>query len=503
MYITTPIYYANNKPHIGHAYTTIIADIFARFSRLNKLPTFFLTGTDEHGEKIQKIAQNKGLEPKKFVDEIAATFQLSWDILDISYDNFIRTTFPEHEKAVQFVLNELYQKKFIYKGEYQGLYCVGCEQYKTKTDLIDGKCPDHKIEPELRTEKAYLFALSRFSKILFQKIESDELQIVPEARKNEILSFLEREELKDVAISRSKEEVSWGIELPFDPTQTTYVWIDAFLNYLTGLGWPWKKDLFEKFWPADIQVMGKDILRVHATIWPALLLALDLPLPKKFLINGFFTSGGTKMSKTLGNVLDPVAIAEKYGNDTLRYYLIKSIAIGEDGDISLEKIQEKHNNELVNGLGNLVARVLAMAEKYLKGKVPQPVFPTETISAINNAYLAYEKFFSEMRLDQALNTATKLISDLDRLIDQEAPWVLAKNDPLRLSEVLYILLESLRHIGRMLWPFLPQTSEKIFQKLGVFEEEMKNGWAERKEWGLLHEGTLVAKGDNLFTRFSS
>ena len=496
-YITTPIYYTNDKPHIGHAYTTIAADVLARYHRLRGDETFFLTGTDEHGAKVQEIAEKKKKSPKEFVDEISASFALAWDTLHISNNYFLRTTDPAHEEAVRWVLQKLYDKKYIYKGEYKALYCVGCEQYKTQADLVDGKCPDHKREPEIHAEEAYLFALSKFEKKLLKAIEKDELKISPITRKNEMVAFYKNGGLKDIAISRRKEKVSWGIELPFDKNHTCYVWIDAFLNYLTGLGWPTKKAMAKKFWPADVQLMSKDILRVHASIWAGMLLALGEKLPKQLFIHGFFTIDGQKMSKSLGNVIDPVELAQKYGADVTRYYLLREISFGQDGDISTQKLEGRYEGELANGLGNLVARVLGMTEKYTDGKVPE-VAPTH----LANVWEGYEDHLNNLAIDRALDTVWAFIGELDKYIDQEQPWVLAKTDPERLKKVLYVLLESLRHLGWLLWPFMPETSETIFGKLGILKEEKQKIYEQLKAWGGLQPGTKVQKGDALFPRLT-
>ncbi|MDP3244061.1 MAG: methionine--tRNA ligase [bacterium] len=506
-YITTPIYYVNDKPHLGHAYTTIAADVLARFHRMKGDDTFFLTGTDEHGAKIQEIAEKQGKAPKEFVDEIAASFAMAWDTLNISNDFFLRTTNPEHEKVVAYVLQKLYDEKYIYKGEYKALYCVGCEQYKTQADLVDGLCPDHKRAPEVHSEEAYMFALSKLEKKLLKAIKSDELEIKPVERKNEVLSFIENEGLRDVAISRRKEKVSWGIELPFDKNHTCYVWVDAFLNYLTGLGWspyaetsedkPKNKD-YQKFWPADVQLMSKDILRVHATIWPGLLLALGEDLQKTMFIHGYFTIDGQKMSKSLGNVIDPVKLAQEYGVDVVRFYLLKEIPFGNDGDVSIEKLKKCYDSQLANGLGNLVARVLGMSERYFDGVVP-PI----TSSRLTNVWNAYEDYMARFQLDQALETVLLFMRELDRFIDQQQPWTLAKIDKEKLAEVMYILLESLRHIARMLWPFMPSTSEKIFEKLSIVEQERAIKYSEAKTWGELTPGTKVAKGESLFSRLQT
>jgi methionyl-tRNA synthetase len=494
-YITTPIYYVNDKPHIGHAYTTISADILARYHRMCGEDVYFLTGTDEHGAKIKQIADKAGKEPKEFVDETSATFSGAWDVLNISNDNFIRTTDPAHIASVQEVVQKLFDKKFIYKGKYEALYCLGCEQYKTKSELIDGKCPDHKCEPEIRSEEAYLFKMSAFQDELLRRIKKDKLKINPKSRKNEMISFYEKEGLKDVAISRKKEKVPWGIELPFDKDHTLYVWIDALLNYLTGLGWPKDKNC-KKFWPADIQLMSKDILRVHSTIWPAMLLAIKEDLPKELFIHGYFTIDGEKMSKSLGNVIDPVELAGKYGVDEIRYFLAREISFGEDGDFSFIRFEGRYNADLANGLGNLVARVLSMCEKYFEGKIPE-----KTSGSAAPTWKSYEINMENLALHLALKDVWDLIAFCDQFINIEAPWKLAKIDKERLSRVIYTLLETLRHIAWQIAPFMPMTSDKIFEQLGLApEEEKKKSLKKAKEWGGLVPGKKINKSQALFPR---
>ncbi len=497
-YITTPIYYVNDKPHIGHAYTTITADVLARYHRMRGEDVYFLTGTDEHGAKIQQIADKVGKNTKEFVDEISAAFSAAWDILNISNDNFIRTTDLAHEAAVVAATQELFDKKMIYKGKYEALYCVGCEQYKTKAELIDGKCPDHKCEPELRSEEAYLFRMSKFRDELLRLIKSDKFKISPETRKNEMISFLEKEELKDVAISRKKEKVPWGIELAFDKNHTLYVWIDALLNYLTGLGWPKNKKMCDKFWPVNLQLMSKDILRVHSTIWPALLLALGEKLPEQLFVHGYFTIDGQKMSKSLGNVVDPVELAQKYGVDELRYFLSREISFGEDGDFNFIRLEGRYDADLANGLGNLVARVLAMCEKYFDSKIPEKVS-----GSVERTWQSYEINMEKLAPHLALKDVWDLISFCDQFINTEAPWQLAKVDKERLSRVIYTLLETIRHIAWQIAPFMPMTSDKIFEQLGLRSEtEKKKSLEKAKEWGGLAPGKKIKKGAALFPRLT-
>ena len=503
-YITTPIYYANAKPHIGSAYTTVATDVLARFHRIQGEDVFFLTGTDEHGAKIVQAAEKENKSPKEFCDEITAKFKMAWDCLNISYNNFIRTTDEKHIAAVQKVLQILYEKKYIYKGEYKGLYCVGCEQFKIKSDLINGKCPDHQKEPEFLTEECYFFKLSKFQKDLLKKIESDEFKIKPAERRNEILSFLKKEKLRDLAISRKK--IKWGVPLPFDKNHTAYVWVDAFLNYLTGLNWNGNLENIPERWPADLHLMSKDILRVHATIWPAILMALNLPLPRKLFIHGFFTIDGQKMSKSLGNVIYPEEMIKKFGVDGTRYLLLSICSFGRDGDITWEKLIEKYNADLANGIGNLVARIITLASK------SQPAYiATQSIAGRNSKLVKnikelwndYEENFEEIKLSEVLNTIWKFIGFCDKYIEEEKPWEI--KDEKKKNEVIYNLLESLRQIAWMILPFMPETADKIFEQLGILKiekEKLQKGksFEEIKKWNGLPSNIEVEKGEALFPR---
>lgn len=489
-YVTTPIYYVNDFPHVGSAYTTIAADILARFHKLKGEEVFFLTGTDEHGKKIQQIAEYEGKTPKEFVDEIVKSFQNLWFKLNISNDNFIRTTDPKHEEEVKKILQELYDKKFIYKGYYEAYYCVGCEQYLTETDLIDGCCPLHKKEPEVRKEEAYLFRLSEFQKELLDLITQDKIRILPLTRKNEIVNFI-KEGLKDVSISRKKSEVYWGVELPFDTSQTCYVWVDAFWNYITGLK---NKGVFDRFWPPDIQLMAKDIVRVHSTIWIALLLALKISSPKTIFVHGYFTVEGKKMSKSLGNIIDPNKIIEKYGVDALRYYLFRETPFGEDGDFSEKALISRYNSELADSLGNLVNRVLVLVEKNFDGYVPKPHGDDKLKSLALNASKAAENSMEEFQFHNALNDIFYLVNESNKYINDKKPWEI--KDRLVLGGILYELLETLRFIAILLYPFIPETSGKIFEQLGL---EKKFLFDDLK-WGKLKAETKIKRGKILFEK---
>jgi len=449
-YITTPIYYANAEPHLGSAYTTIAADVLARWNKLQGNKTFFLTGTDEHGQKIQEIAEKKGIKPQKFVDNIADKYKELFKLLNISNDFFLRTTNPKHEKEVKRILQELYDKKLIYKGSYEAYYCVGCEQYLTKSDLVDGKCPLHNRKPELRKEEAYLFRLSKFQKKLSTLIKTGKYKILPKKRRKEILTFIDSG-LQDISFSRLKQKVSWGIELPFDKKHTCFVWVDAFWNYITGLQ---IKNQFKEFWPANVQLMAKDIFRVHATIWPAILLALNYKLPKTLFIHGYFTIDGKKMSKSLGNAIDPLELLEKYSADSLRYFLIRNIPFGDDGDFSEKNLIERHNNELANKLGNLVSRTTALAEKHGIQKTPNKLLKKLELKQIKNHLNNYE-------LDKSLHQIFAFIDKCNEYIQKNKPWETKD------KKVLYELADSIKAIAILLYPFIPTTSEKIAKILNI------------------------------------
>jgi methionyl-tRNA synthetase len=442
-YITTPIYYVNAQPHIGHVYTTVKADVVARWKRKQGKEVFFSTGTDEHGLKIQKEAERAGKEPQIFVDEISSQFTDLWKRLDISYDAFIRTSGQEHKKIVIKTLEELYKKGAIYKGIYRGLYCVGCEQFLLKSQLVNGKCPDHNMEPEILEEENYLLKMSVLQKTLSKKIKSDELKITPETRKNEILSFLTKQKLEDISISRPIKKVSWGILLPFDQNHTTYVWIDALLNYLT---------VAPDFFPPDIQFMGKDIFRVHATIWPAILIHLNMPLPKEIYVHGFILSAGRKMSKTLGNVIDPSVLLGQYGKDALRHYLIKETTSFEDGDITEDKFREVYNADLANGIGNLFERVFTMAIDYVGHPMSHKFCATSDVTTTEDKY----KFYMEnYNLCDALKEVFAFAKKLDKYIDDKKPWVMRKNNDTELEAVLASLFFGIEKIIDWLEPFMP------------------------------------------------
>ena len=448
-FITTPIYYANGLPHIGHAYTTVAADVVARAKRLAGEEVIFSTGTDEHGAKIAEKAEEVGKDPQEFVDSIAQAFEGLWARLNISHDHFIRTTNTKHKEAVTNVLTSLYDKGAIYKGEYEGLYCVGCEQYKMESDLVDGKCPDHNRIPEKMVEESYMLKMTEYQEVLIAKIETDELCIKPAKYKGEVLSFLKGQKLEDLSLSR--KHVEWGIPLPFDPTHTTYVWVDAFLNYLTVLGWDGKGEV-PAAWPADVQFIGKDILRVHATIWEILLLHLGLPLTKTLFTHGHILSGGKKMSKTLGNVISIDDMLETFGVDGTRYLLLSGGTFGEDMDLTPERMKEKYNADLANGLGNLVSRVLKLSERLSEKYIPGPG------TALSSKHVEHMK---NLELSQALELLFGRMKQANEYMSQEEPWKLAGIDQERFEKVIKVILADLEIIAFSLKPFLPETAEKI------------------------------------------
>jgi len=502
-YITTPIYYVNDKPHIGHAYTTIIGDIFARYQRLIGNDVFYLTGTDEHGMKNAKVAKEKKISTQEFVDQQSAIYQERWDELNISNNDFIRTTDKRHKKAAEIILDKLKQVKtpkgndLIFKNNYEGLYCVGCENYLTEADLVDGLCPDHKTKPELIKEENWFFRLSDYEDILKKEIEKDNVIIWPESRKNEVLGLI-KTGLKDVAMSRN---IDWGVKLPFDNEQVAWVWFDALPNYLSGLDFP-DGDNFKKYWPADIHLLGKDIIKFHTVIWLSMLHAIELPWPKKILAHGYITSDGQKMSKTIGNVIAPEDLFKKFGPDATRYLLLAMISLGQDGDITWDKLTEKYNSDLANDLGNLVSRVFNMADKYYALKVPKFLLDKDRFldQDLKSTWKQYDFYIKEFQINKALDVIWDHIRQNNAYIEKNKPWELFSNqDEDTLADVIYNLLESLRHIAFMIRPFMPETSDKIIKMLNV-EDNKKLSIEELSKWGMLKPGSEINKPEVLFPR---
>lgn len=468
-YITTPIYYVNDKPHIGHAYTTIVADVLARHYRqkLGQENVYFLTGTDEHGAKIAESALKLNIDPQTFTDQVSEQFKLAWKNLDISYDQFIRTTDAKHKKIVQEILVKLKNTKTplnndcLYQADYEGLYCVGCEKFILESELIDGLCPDHKVAPQKLAEKNWFFKLADYLPSITEKIKNDELVIFPVSRKKEVLGILEKQSLPDFSISRSKLSVPWGIDLPWDDSQKAYVWVDALSNYLTALDYPAGEN-FKKFWPADCQLLALDILKFHAIYWPALLLSLDLPLPKALNIHGFFTIDGQKMSKTIGNVVNPNELVELYGAEATKYLILSQFAFGAESDIRVEDFAAKYNADLVNGLGNLVSRVTNMVEQYLDGQVD---FDHEHLLLVDEVKTKIEA----LDFRGALLKIWQTIQNSNALIDTTKPWVKAKSEDAKdkeeLKKDLSLMTANLYNIALALASFMPQASQSILDIL--------------------------------------
>ena len=526
-YITTSIAYANAAPHIGFAMEVCQADALARYHRMKGDDVFFLSGTDENGIKIKKTAEEKKIGTQEFVDEISAKFQLLLNTLNVSNNDFIRTTDKnKHWTAAQKLWQKLAEAGDIYKSEYEGYYCVGCEAYLTEKDLVNGECPNHKKPPEKIREENYFFKLSKYGDKIKDEIESGRLEILPESRRNEILNII-KGGLKDVSFSRPKNVLDWGVPVPGDNSQTMYVWCDALTNYISALGYGesevhalarngkedsyrLKPELqtskqstknFQKYWPADVHIIGKDILRFHAAIWPAMLMSAELSLPKKIFVHGFITSGGQKMSKSLGNVVDPFEVADKYSVDALRYYLLKEIPSGGDGDFSFGRFEKVYQADLANGLGNLTARVLALAKISTFHFSISNHFPVSNFqTTINGVWEKYEDTLNNFKLNETLNIIWKFIGVCDEYVEKEKPWGLEGD---RKREVVFNLLESLRQIAWMIRPFMPEASDKIFKQLFTDEEnrkkEMNKNLDEARQWGKA-EFINVKKGESLFMR---
>lgn len=503
-YITTPIYYPSANLHIGHAYCTVMADTMTRYKRMQGYETYFLTGSDEHGQKIERVAKAQGVTPIEYTDKIVATFQDLWKRLLISNDDFIRTTQPRHMEVVQQIFKTIYEKGDIYKSEYEGHYCTPCETFFTERQLVDGNCPDCGRPTELIKEESYFFKMSKYQDRLLQYIEDHPDFIQPTARRNEMISFI-KQGLEDLCISRTTFD--WGIPVPINDKHVIYVWFDALTNYISALGYGTDHDeLFQKFWPANIHLVGKDIARFHAIIWPCILMAADLPLPKQIFGHGWVLLNSGKMSKSKGNVVDPNVLLDKYGVDAIRYFLLREISTGSDGYYSEEALVKRINTDLANDFGNLVSRTVAMIDKYFEGAVPAPAdtpasqFDAElkelALSVGNEAAACLEK----MDFPNALAAIWKLISRANKYIDETAPWVLAKDESQKsvLGTVLYNLMESIRISTILLAPFMPLVPGKVAEQTGQALEG--RAWADGCVWGQVETGVKVCKKDAIFPR---
>ncbi|MDD5285561.1 MAG: methionine--tRNA ligase [Desulfuromonadaceae bacterium] len=499
-YVTTPIYYVNDVPHIGHAYTTVAADVLARYKRLMGFDVYFLTGSDEHGQKVEKAAITAGETPLELADRVVKRFQALWERLGISNNDFIRTTQERHKKGVSRIFSDILDRGDIYLGEYEDWYCTPCETFWTETQLIDGRCPDCNRPVEKLKEESYFFRMSKYQEQLLAHIEANPDFIQPKSKRNEIISFV-KEGLRDLSVSRTT--FSWGIPVPGNDRHIIYVWFDALTNYITALGYPDESGNFGRYWPVDIQLIGKDILRFHAVYWPTFLMAAGLPLPKKVFAHGWWTVEGQKMSKSLQNVVEPNMLIDRYGVDVVRYFLLREVPFGLDGDFSHSALVNRLNSDLANDIGNLLSRSTAMAVKYFDGILPDPDVLAEIDLALKNKteemVTAVDKFIDELAFSKALQAIWDVISAGNKYIDDTAPWTLTK-DPAqknRLATVMYCMLESQRIVHCILSPFLPTTAGKALASLGWHEEITKDALT----WGGLKAGRTIVKAEALFPRF--
>jgi methionyl-tRNA synthetase len=505
-YITTPIYYVNAKPHLGHAYTTIVADVTARFHAMQQQDTYFLTGTDEHGDKIVRAAQKEGISPKMYVDQISGLFQELWPELNICNNQFIRTTDISHMAVVKQVLQKIYDTGDIYFSEYEGIYCFGCERFYTERELVDGKCPDHEVAPEVIKESNYFFKMSRYQEWLIDHIKQHPGFIRPERYRNEVLAFL-KEPLEDLCISRPKSRLKWGITLPFDENYVTYVWFDALLNYVSALGYP-EGELFAKFWPVAQHIVAKDILKPHGIYWPIMLKAAGIPIYQHLNVHGYWNIEQSKMSKSLGNVVDPLQLRKIYGLDAFRFFLIREMTFGLDSSFSEMALVQRINSDLANDLGNLFSRIISMAHKYCNGQVPQVDLQVEKELGLDlqaSALETIDKFESLMQsfeFHKALMAVWEFIAQMNKMIDVTAPWVMAKkkSSQKQLAAVMYQLLEGLRIISGLIYPVMPGSAQKMQKYLGLDPTAAFYHISQLRNWKSLPSGTQLLKSIVLFPR---
>jgi len=502
-YITTPIYYINDEPHIGHFYCTTAADILARYHRLIGDEVFFVTGTDENSLKTLQAAEKFGMAPKEFTDKMASKWKKTWEELNISFDYFVRTTSEEHKKSVEKLLMRCYNANDIYKKEYEGFYCVGCEKFLLDDEIVDGKCPIHKTKPEWIKEENYFFRLSKYSEKILELLQKEDFAL-PEARRNEMIEFVKKG-LKDISISRAK--INWGIPVPFDNSQVVYVWFDALINYITALEfYKDKSEKFDKFWENAIHLVGKDIFRFHTIMWPAMLFSANIKPPKQVFGHGFFTINGEKISKSLGNVINPVELAKKYGIDPLRYYIMREIPFGKDSDFSISRLEERYKNDLANDLGNLINRSINMLIKYNNSKIPKPdenlLKTSEHIFVKNigeNLIFEIDKSYKNFEFSQILEKIMEFTKSINKYIDKTKPWQLKKENKIEtLNTVLYNIFSAIKMISLFIYPFMPQTAQKIYNQIGEKNEVSKQNYQQAIKFGSLSFDRIVGEPEILF-----